>query len=336
MWIGGGAMTTFNMKSFSGPFASMLELYISQKQALGYDYTGGYNIFMVFDKFSKNYNVTNNELTEDIVTDWAKKRLNESETYRSARIYHLQHFATFLNTQGFYGYIAPRQIYHFPQHNAYIFTRDEIKRIFEVLDKMDYSPCSPYKHISFPLLYRMLYGCGFRISELTNLKLENVDIEKGIIHVINAKNGNERPVPMSNSLSILCRDYTKALHKENHGNHPFFYKKDGSSYSVSNMEKNFREILWLAGIPYYGKKTGPRLHDLRHTFICHRLNQWAREDIDITTMLPVLSKYVGHSSIKSTEYYLKLTSEAYPDIIDKMEYLTGYIFPEVGGDVYED
>ena len=82
MRTGGGIMTGRKRKDFTGPFAPMIDLYIKQKQALGYDYLGGYNIFIVFDEFSKNYDVKNYELTEEIVVDWAKKRLNEGDTHR--------------------------------------------------------------------------------------------------------------------------------------------------------------------------------------------------------------------------------------------------------------
>lgn len=53
-------------------------------------------------------------------------------------------------------------------------------------------------------------------------------------------------------------------------------------------------------------------------------------------MLPILSKYVGHTGLASTEYYLKLTAEAFPDVLDKVESLTGQVFPEVGGIIYEE
>lgn len=322
--------------SFSGPFAPMLELFVKQKQALGYKYVGGYNVLHIFDTFSKNYTVQNYKLTEEIVLDWAEKRLNENDTTRSARIMYLQHFATFLNSQGYYGYIAPPQNYHYPQHTAYVFTIDEMRRLFASLDKMTYSPCSPYRHLAFPLLYRMLYGCGFRISELLNLTVGDVDLELGIVHIHDSKNGNERLVPMTENLAIRCRNYAMEVHTKHDNSFPFFFKKDGTSYSVSNIDKHFREQLWLAGIPYLGQKSGPRVHDLRHTFICHRLNQWAKEDVDLTAMLPILSKYVGHTGIASTQYYLKLTAEAYPDVLNRMEALTGHVFPEVGGIIYEE
>ncbi|TJX50665.1 integrase, partial [Soehngenia saccharolytica] len=49
--------------SFDGPFAPMLDLFVKQKQALGYDYVGGYNALHVFDTFSKRYEVKNYELS---------------------------------------------------------------------------------------------------------------------------------------------------------------------------------------------------------------------------------------------------------------------------------
>lgn len=322
--------------SFSGPFAPMLDLFVKQKQALGYEYVGGYNVLHVFDTFSKNYNVQNYELTKDIVLDWAQKRPNECDATKSMRIIHLQHFAAFLTSQGYYGYLTPQQKHHRSQHTAYVFTKDEIHRIFASLDQMEYSPCAPYRHLALPLLYRMLYGCGFRISELLNLTVGDVDLDTGIVHIRDAKNGNERFVPMSESLSIRCRAYAFNVHTKHESTFPFFFKKDGTQYCVSNIEKHFREQLWLAGIPYLGKELGPRVHDLRHTFICHRLNQWAEEDIDLTVMLPILSKYVGHTGISSTQYYLKLTAEAFPNVLKRMDELTGYVFPEVGGIVYEE
>jgi hypothetical protein len=53
-------------------------------------------------------------------------------------------------------------------------------------------------------------------------------------------------------------------------------------------------------------------------------------------MLPILSKYVGHTGIASTQYYLKLTAEAFPDVLEQMDELTGHVFPEVGGVMYEE
>lgn len=45
--------------TFDGPFAPLLDAFVKQKQAIGYDYVGGYYALYVFDKFSKNYEIYN-------------------------------------------------------------------------------------------------------------------------------------------------------------------------------------------------------------------------------------------------------------------------------------
>lgn len=320
-------------KPFTGPFAPMCEAFIRQKQALGYKYISGYWILRSFDSFSKNYDVQNYALTKEMVQEWSKRRPNESEPHRSARVLELQKLAFFLNQQGYGGYIAPPQKHTHSCHTPYIFTHDEMRRIFVEADQIEPSPYSPAKHIVFPVLYRMLYGCGFRISELLHLCLEDVDIQEGIVHVRHGKNDNERYVPMSPSLTARCAAFISETHTGHLPYSPFFFKKDGSYYTVSNIEKHFRDLLWITGIPYRGQKIGPRLHDIRHTFVCHRLNQWAMEGADLMALLPVLSKYIGHANMATTQWYLRLTAEAYPDVTAKVDALTGHVFPEVGGEL---
>lgn len=102
----------------------------------------------------------------------------------------------------------------------------------------------------------MLYGCGFRISELLNLKLSDVDTEKGLVHVLHAKNDNERFVPMAESLNQRCKTYILTAHKGHCPDYPFFFKRDGSKYTVSNIEKHFREMLWLRAYRTGARNTG--------------------------------------------------------------------------------
>ena len=60
---------------------------------------------------------------------------------------------------------------------------------------------------------------------------------------------------------------------------------------------------------------GVRLHDLRHTACVHALMKMVRSGKDPYCCLPILSVFMGHKSPSSTEYYLRLTEEMYPEII---------------------
>ena len=145
-------------KPFSGPFAPMLTEFLAQKRAIGYQYLAGYWVLRKFDSFSMDYDVVNYALTKEIVEAWGQKQPNESDVYWTNRILYLQQFSEFLVGQGYSGHMTKVHKSSRSQFKAYVFTHEEMKKIFAAADAMDFSPHSPYKHLSFPLLYRMLYG----------------------------------------------------------------------------------------------------------------------------------------------------------------------------------
>jgi len=63
--------------------------------------------------------------------------------------------------------------------------------------------------------------------------------------------------------------------------------------------------------------------------VCHTLKEIADKGIDLYCSLPILSTYLGHSSITATEKYLRLTEELYPYIIKRVHDTTSYVYPEV-------
>ena len=87
------------------------------------------------------------------------------------------------------------------QHVPYIFSVEELRRIFEWLDTLIPTNLSPNRHLTMPLLFRMLYGCGLRISEALALLKSDVDLKDGVLHIRHGKNDRERNVPMSVSLT---------------------------------------------------------------------------------------------------------------------------------------
>ena len=76
------------------------------------------------------------------------------------------------------------------------------------------------------------------------------------------------------------------------------------------------------------------MHDLRHTFAVHSLQNAVKRGIDPYAYLPMLSVYLGHKTVNATERYLRLTAEAYPDFTKDIERIMNKIIPEV--DVLEE
>lgn len=316
-----------NEFKFTGPFAPMCAEHVRQKMAVGLKFKPQAIILRRFDEFSRAYPIESFCITKELAEAWSERRPNESMNTRYNRVGVMQRFSDFLIRQGYESYKLPRMPQTTQIHTPYIFTKDELRRIFARLDAMKQTAVSPWMHLSMPLVFRMLYGCGLRVSEALSLRFRDVNLEQGTIHIRHGKNDDERKVPMAQSLLALCKEYAKKVRNKN--DDFFFHTKTNTRYSCSTITKRLRVALWDVGISYRGPAFGPRVHDFRHTFVCHRLNAWADEDRDITGLLPVLSKYLGHTSVKGTEWYLKLTAEAYPQITEKIQGYSRNVFPDL-------
>jgi integrase len=215
----------------------------------------------------------------------------------------------------------------------YIFSSDEIKRIFEVCDHYPPKDCTPNRHLVLPLLIRMLYGCGLRISEAINLTRRDVDLNKGSLHIHKTKFNKERVIPMADSLTERCQEYCKTVNIGKMGNPFFFPSPAGGHYSEATIYKLFREVLRQAQISHLGRGKGPRIHDLRHVFAVNCLKKWVLDGRDLNNCLPYLSAYLGHEDLRGSQRYLRLTADLYPDLTSKVEKYCSYIIPEV--ELYE-
>jgi integrase len=234
----------------------------------------------------------------------------------------------YLNANGFEAFVPNLPTKTKSEFTPYIFTHIEIARVFHAVDAIKSNVRYNCTEV-YPVLFRVLYGCGLRISEALNLRVCDVDLDNGILTIRGGKNNRSRLVAISESVKDACGCLMRKIHFGANGGDYFFKNRDGTKRSKKAVYDRFREILWASGIAYRGKGFGPRLHDLRHCFCCHALKQMSNAGIDMYCALPVLSAYVGHSSITSTERYLRLTEEFYPDVSEKVRVAAPQIYPEV-------
>ena len=198
----------------------------------------------------------------------------------------------------------------------YIFTKDEIERLFSAVDCTKESSESPLRHLVMPVLFRLLYTCGLRVSEALHLKVADVDLDAGVLAIYGAKGDKERLVGISDSMLAYMKSYRSNPLVANAKSIYFFPAPDGGFYDTSTIYDIFRKCLFDAGIPHRGRGKGPRLHDLRHSFAVHILNKWSSEGKDIYTCLPILRTALGHDRITTTEKYLRLVPEAYMEVTE--------------------
>lgn len=207
----------------------------------------------------------------------------------------------------------------------YVFTDDEVRRLFAAIDSQ---PMSSYSNMALvdPVLFRVLYGAGLRISEALNLQLSDVDTQVGTLRIRDSKNGEGRTLPITGRLTATLNAYIAAAHPApEHSDYVFYSRAAGRPISQPTIYLRFRGYLADAGIPHFAG--GPHPHSLRHGFAVANLRRWAADGADLAAVLPYLACYMGHADLRGTQYYLRLTADAYPDVMAKAQVRFGYVIP---------
>jgi len=325
-----------NKLNYYGPFKTYIQDFIELKQAVGYKYLTEAGHLKRFDAFTvEKYHLVD-ALSKEIVLEWCSKKPYEKQGNLCSRASVIRQFSMYLDNIGVHAYIIPKNYFKSGEtYVPHIYTDDELKKFFHETDKCHYRNECPYRHLIMPILFRMIYTCGLRVSEARLLKVEDVDIHHGILTINHSKKDNTRLVPMPNELTKRCQAYSNEVHLHSDLEHYYFPIIDNSPMTITNIYNNFRKFLWRAGISHGGRGYGPRIHDFRHSFAVHCLKKWSMEGKDLMTYLPILRVYLGHDSFEETAYYLRLTADVFPEITLKLETIYADMIPEINGDVYE-
>lgn len=317
--------------NITGIYATYIRQYLKLKRDLGYKLRDAEYTFAQFARLVSERGETSVGISKELSDAWCRKRPNESDGTRNVRVSLISLFARFLCDAGFPSHISkvPKRPKGFV---PYIFSREEMAAIFKACDSL--KPTRRRNDTAceiMPTLVRLLYGTGMRLGEALSLKEKDVNLEDNCITVRESKNGTERIVPITESLSKACRCYLdrKRMRIKGGASDIFFVKSDTTTCAQGTAYQNFRSILWQAGIQHLGKGLGPRLHDLRHTFSCHSLIAMEESGLDIYHSMPILSTYLGHRTLESTDKYVRLTAEMFPKLIKGVDDVCSYIYPNI-------
>lgn len=313
----------------TGIFAEAANDFVNYKRSLGFKYEGEPKCLARFCRFADEFGTDEIKITRSLAEAFTAPRENEAAKSRSHRLTCVRQFALYLDSLGYDAYILPE--HKGLEHSSfvpYIFTHDEMKAVIRAVDETEPQTVARDMHRSLPVIFRILYGCGLRVSEVLKLQYRDVNLDDGILTIREAKTDRDRLIPLSDSVKAACVSYAENIWWERDTD-LFFPAPDRTMISPMTIYQRFRRYLMKAGISHGGKGNGPRLHDIRHTFAVHVLQKWVAEGADLTAMMPILGVYMGHQGIRSTARYLRLTAEVYPELLRKVETYSAYVIPEV-------
>ena len=160
-----------------------------------------------------------------------------------------------------------------------VFSKEEVKLILNAS-----------RNLKHRLILWIIYSCGLRRSEVTNIRLTDLDRARAILNIREAKGMNDRIVPVSDKVWVKVDEYIGIYHPAIW----LFEGQTGGRYSSESVYRVFKQALKKAGIR---KDVG--VHSLRHSYATH-LHE---NGVDIR----YIQELLGHKSTRTTEIYTHIS-----------------------------
>ena len=323
------------MIEFKSVFKSELESYVSmrEKSVTHSSFLCDVRILRSFDDFLASLNLTERCVTEETVSAWMRKDRNERDLADRTFADQLCYLRNFLRYLQFFGVPVflptyPKITYY--NYVPYLFSDEEIEIIIREADKQADRNGSAFR--AMPMILRMLIGCGFRIGELLNVHIRDIDFVNKTILLKKTKNNKQRIVPMSESLSGILRKYCKAEKLLGQmGSWLFPSRNHEKHICTTAVETRFVDLLKSTGI--YVKPEphtrGQCIHCLRHAFTVRAFARGEKAGITPMNSVPYLSVFLGHFDMDGTERYLKFSGDMFPEYSQAFESYADGVFSEV-------
>lgn len=182
----------------------------------------------------------------------------------------------------------PRKARKLPE----VLNEDEVLRILDVVDNL--------KHKT---LLMLVYSAGLRVGEVVRLRLSDIDEQRKLIHLHNAKGAKDRYTVLSTSVLGTLAEYLREYRPKE-----FLFEGQGDRrhYSERSVQHIFERAAKDAGILKHVS-----VHTLRHSFATHLL--------EAGTDLRYIQELLGHSSSKTTEVYTHVSKKSIGRIVSPLD-----------------
>jgi integrase/recombinase XerD len=261
-------------------------------------------------------------ITIPLALKWAHGTQSTSRSGAARRLSLVRGFARYLRAADSRTEIPPDSLlpYRAKRARPYLYTDDEIRALLSTA--LQLSPDDALRRWTYHVLFGLLSVSGIRIREALDLRLGDVDLQAGVLHVQKTKMGQSRLVPLHASAKQQLDRYRSRRDRYLAGREAsdyFFVSKRGNRLDGAGVRRTFYDLSRQIGLRGEGDSHGPRIHDIRHRFATQTLINWYRSGIDAERRIPVLSTYLGHVHVADTYWYLTACPELMGYAVKRLE-----------------
>ena len=297
--------------------------YVALRRALGFGMRAEERLLRDFVQFVENHGV-DDPIRAQLVVDWAcDAKVQRSAGREASRLsvvrgflYHLRAIAPETEVPG-RGLIACVR-----RTKPYLFSDEEITKLMDAASSL--GPKKSLRPHTFRTLIGLLASTGLRVGEAIRLKQAETHLNANPPHVeiIQTNFRKSRIVPLhSTTADAMCKyaEQRNCLHYDGLSE-SFFVSEQGQQLHYSALRRTFRTLTDRLRIIAVDGGRAPGVHALRHAFAIRRMLTWYQAGMNVQSLLPNLSIYLGHVQPKDSYWYLTSTPELLSAAADSFQH----------------
>lgn len=303
------------LPEFGSHLGPLMSEHIARMRSLGYRYEVKARDLRRFDRFLQQRPELADEPLPVLLAAWGRSRPGVRHALRvqqcgRALSQHMHRYDPGTPVLSIPTGLQRRAIQE--ERKPYLFSEAEVERLFEAARTFP-SSTVPLRPTALVAMLTLAYCAGLRVGEIAALTLADLDLEGGTIEIRDTKFFKSRRLPLAPGVLEVVSHYLlvrAAAGAPTGPDAPLWWsalRRHG--YSYREVRKLLTCVIRRAGLKPARGQRGPRVHDIRHSFVANRMQQWYRDGIDPQTRLPHLATYLGHKDIVSTLVYLNITPE---------------------------
>jgi site-specific recombinase XerD len=305
---------------FDGPWGEQMFEFILFKRRLGAKYEFEERTLADLDRYLNHAGLSFGKIIPPAIIDqWLLSQTGNNEYTLNTKRRVAERFFEHIKSLGLIHENPVRSLRSLPRRTLrpYIFSKKQIQEILKKARSMPDIPFFACRGATYEMVFATLYCLGLRISELCRLCLNDIDFARGLLLIRPSKFYKSRllaPGPKYlEKMKHFADDHLGLVHGSC-GEVPLFQSYHGKPMRRGSVGRVFRNVTREIGLKAKPGQRGPSLHSFRHAFAVHRLLRWYREGENVQAKLPLLSAFLGHVDIASTQVYLDMV----PELLDQV------------------
>jgi integrase len=284
--------------------------YLAYRRGLGFELASTEPLLLQFAEYAGRIG-HRGPLTTELIVRWVKLPKAGSPGYLARRLDAVRGFARHRAIADPRTEVPPPKLLGatYRRRTPHIYTEAELSALVGAARSL--SPSNSLRSHTYATLFGLLACTGLRVSEAVKLTRDDIDWRQGVLTIRQTKFRKSRLVPLHATSLAALRDYADRRDRlyPTPTTGAFFLTSRGTALARSSVGVTFWKLRKRLGWAAVRDQAKPRIHDLRHSFACRRLQRWYADGVDVDHAVAALSTYLGHATVRDTYWYLTGTPE---------------------------